>query len=103
MPAGGKIYSNGEEVGVVNSVGHSHRMGKAISLVHVKPGLHEPGIELEGKTEDGVSFTATVTAMPMYDPQKKAMRSQYCGQLITAKIPDASDSAHAMLAQAVLN
>ncbi len=75
MPEGGKLYSNGEEVGIINSPGHSHRMKKAISLAHVKVGLHEAGTELEGKTEDGTSFTATVTAMPMYDPQKKAMRT----------------------------
>jgi len=75
MPEGGKLYKDGKEVGVINSVGHSHRMGKAISLAHVPPGMNEPGTELEGKTEAGDSFTAVVMAMPMYDPQKKAMRA----------------------------
>jgi aminomethyltransferase len=75
MPEDTKLFSNGEEVGLANSMGHSHRMKKAISLGHVKPGLHEPGTELEGKAGDGSGFAVTVMAMPMYDPQKKAMRS----------------------------
>ena len=73
-PEASKLFSNGEEVGVINSPGYSHRMGASISLGHVKPDLAAPGTELEAKAEDGTTFTATVTAMPMFDPQKSKMR-----------------------------
>lgn len=74
-PEASKLFANGEEVGVINSPGYSHRMGASISLGHVKVGNDAPGTVLEAKAEDGTTFTATVTAMPMYDPQKKNMRN----------------------------
>lgn len=73
-PEESKLFSNGAEVGAINSPGYSHRMGVAISLGHVSPELAAPGTELEVKAADGTTFTATVAAMPMYDPQKTNMR-----------------------------
>ncbi|MEZ5525765.1 MAG: aminomethyltransferase family protein [Pseudomonadales bacterium] len=74
-PEGSKLFANGEEVGVITAPGYSHRMEASIALGHIKPELSEPGTEVEAKAEDGTTFTATVTAMPMYDPQKKNMRN----------------------------
>lgn len=73
-PEASKLFSNGGEVGAINSPGYSHRMGASISLGHVTPNLAAPGTEPEVKAEDGTTFTATVTAMPMYNPQKTNMR-----------------------------
>ena len=60
---------NGENVGVVNSPCFSHRLGKSLALAHVAPSASAPGttLELEG---EGIKTTATVVAMPLYDPQK---------------------------------
>jgi len=73
-PEDSTLFHNGEEVGVITAPGYSHRMQASIALAHVKPELSEPGTELEVKTSEGQSFSATVSAMPMYDPQKKNMR-----------------------------
>lgn len=71
---GEKLFINGEEVGVLNSPCWSSRMNSSIALGHVTPEHNAPGTQLEVRGE-GTSFTATVAEMPLYDPQKKNMRS----------------------------
>ena len=70
MLAGGeKMMLNGEEVGVVNSPAHSHRMKKFLALVHVKPEAAVAGTMLE-VVGDGMSCAATVAQIQFYDPKK---------------------------------
>ena len=69
MVEGGETLSlNGKEVGVVNSPAYSHRLDKSLALAHINPGIAE-GTILELKS-DNISATATVIAMPIYDPSK---------------------------------
>ena len=71
MVNGEEILSlNGEEVGTVNSPGYSHRLGKSLALAHVSPEASAIGTKL---TVNGgnIETTATVLAMPIYDPQKE--------------------------------
>lgn len=65
-----ELSLNGETVGVVNSPCHSHRLGKSLALAHVAPSAAVAGTKLDLKGGD-ISTTATVVAMPIYDPQKK--------------------------------
>lgn len=70
MLAGGETLSvNGAGVGVVNSPGHSHRMGKSLALAHVRPDCARTGTVVQVAGE-GIDTTATVTALPFYDPGK---------------------------------
>lgn len=69
MVAGGeKLMRDGAEVGVVNSPCFSHRLGKSLALGHIEPGIAE-GAELT-LVGDDLECTATVIAMPVYDPGK---------------------------------
>ncbi len=75
MVAGGEMLKlNGEEVGVVNSPGFSHRMQKSLALCHVRPDAALPGTKLEIVGE-GVTYTAEVNAIPFYDPKKTRVRA----------------------------
>lgn len=68
--AGGEtLRLSGEDVGVVNSPAWSHRMGKSLALVHLRPDAAAPGTRLEAAGED-FSCAATVETIPFYDPQK---------------------------------
>lgn len=68
--AGGEtLRLDGEDVGVVNSPAWSHRMGKSLALVHLRPDAAAPGTRLEIASAD-LSCAATVEAIPFYDPQK---------------------------------
>jgi aminomethyltransferase len=70
MVNGGETLSlNGQDVGTVNSPCHSHRLGKSLALAHVSPDAASPGTQLQVKG-DGIDTTATVVAMPIYDPHK---------------------------------
>jgi aminomethyltransferase len=64
-----KLLHGGEEVGVVNSPAWSHRLGKSLALVHLRPDLAVAGTRLEVSGE-GVSFSAVVESLPFYDPGK---------------------------------
>jgi aminomethyltransferase len=73
--AGGEVlHLEGEEIGVVNSPCWSHRMGKSLSLGHVRPDAAKPGTKLEVIGEDGPVCSATVETTPFYDPEKSRVR-----------------------------
>ncbi len=70
MVNGGEtLQLNGSDVGVVNSPGYSHRMKKSLALAHVTPDAAVVGTKLSLVSED-IKTTASVIAMPIYDPQK---------------------------------
>ena len=69
MVAGGEALSlNGEEVGVVNSPCHSHRMGKSLALAHVRADVSAGAVL--GVACEGIETTAKIVASPIYDPAK---------------------------------
>ena len=68
--AGGEILKlNGEEVGLVNSPGYSHRLGKSLALVHLHPSACTPGTKLDVVSDD-LTTTAVVEAIPFFDASK---------------------------------
>ncbi len=70
MVAGGETLSlDGAEVGVINSPGYSHRMGKSLALAHVSPSAVGEGTVLNVSGE-GLETTARVVSNPIYDPEK---------------------------------
>jgi len=69
LTGGELIYSEGKEIGVVNSPAWSHRLNQSIALAHVTPDMNVVGSNLQVKHEAGVS-TATVAQLPFYDPSK---------------------------------
>ncbi len=69
MVAGGETLMLGEErVGVINSPAWSHRLGKSLALAHVRPDI-AVGTALRLQSDE-LTTTATVIAMPIYDPKK---------------------------------
>lgn len=75
MVNGGEaLLLNGTEVGVVNSPCYSHRLGKSLALAHVAPSASGVGTGLQ-VSGDGIDTTASVVAMPIYDPQKARTHS----------------------------
>lgn len=68
------LAHGGTEVGVVNSPCHSHRLGKSLALAHVAPSASAVGTSLT-LSGGGIETTATVVAMPIYDPQKSRTHS----------------------------
>lgn len=74
MVEGGEELSlDGKVVGVVNSPCHSHRLGKSLALGHINPDIAE-GTVLALKGGE-IDTTATVVAMPIYDPMKSRTHS----------------------------
>ena len=69
LTGGETLLSNGQEAGVINSPGHSHRLGQSLALCHLQPDLVLAGTRLEVKSDD-ISCTATVVDIPFFDPQK---------------------------------
>lgn len=68
-PEGAQLLKDGDEVGYVNSPAYSHRMKKSLALVHVRPGLDQPGTQLTYKGGSG-EMPVTVGRIPFYDPEK---------------------------------
>lgn len=69
MVEGGEALSfEGRDVGVINSPCYSHRLGKSLALAHVSPSIAQ-GATL-GVSGPGLTTTAKVAPMPIYDPQK---------------------------------
>ena len=67
---GGEILSiEGKELGLVNSPVWSHRLAKSIALGRVQTAHNHIGQRLDFKGEE-TSGTATIAAIPFYDPQK---------------------------------
>ncbi len=71
---GEKLMHNGEEVGVINSPGYSHRLGKSLALVHLNPSATAAGTQLEVVGENG-SYSALVSNIPFYDSTKSRVRA----------------------------
>lgn len=70
MVAGGEtLHLDGAEVGVINSPAYSHRLNKSLALAHVSLSAASPGTKLNVVSDD-ITTTATVVAMPIYDPKK---------------------------------
>ena len=70
MVNGGESLSlDGRTVGTVNSPGYSHRLKKSLALAHVSPDAAGEGTVLT-LSGDGIETSATVVAMPVYDPKK---------------------------------
>ncbi|MEM7208932.1 MAG: aminomethyltransferase family protein [Pseudomonadota bacterium] len=69
LNGGETLRLNGEDVGVVNSPGYSHRLGKSLALCHVAPDAAAAGTQLDVVSDD-INCAATVEAIPFFDPQK---------------------------------
>ena len=69
LVGGEKLMHNGEEVGVINSPGYSHRLQKSLALAHVNPNATAIGTQLNVVGED-VQYSAVVSNLPFYDPTK---------------------------------
>ena len=65
---------DGKAVGTVNSPCYSHRMGKSLALAHVSPDAAAEGTVLQVSGGD-IETTATVSALPIYDPKKARTHS----------------------------
>ena len=68
------VYQGDELVGRVTSGGYGWRCGKSLALAMVRPGLGEPGTELEVVIL-GQRRTATIIADSPFDPENSALRS----------------------------
>ena len=68
------VYQGDELVGRVTSGGYGWRCGKSLALAMVRPGLGEPGTELEVVIL-GQRRTATIIADSPFDPDNCALRS----------------------------
>ena len=67
---GGESLSlDGQQVGIVNSPGYSHRMQKSLALAHVTPAAAAAGTTLQ-VSSDNINTTAKVVSIPVYDPDK---------------------------------
>ena len=68
--AGGEtLRLDGVEVGTVNSPCWSHRLGKSLALVHLKPEAAAAGTRLE-VASDEFNGSARVESIPFFDPGK---------------------------------
>ena len=73
LAGGEKLMLNNKEVGVVNSPGYSHRLGKSLALVHLHPDATPVGTELD-VIGDGEEYKASVAQIPFYDAGKTKVR-----------------------------
>ena len=69
LVGGEELKLNGEDVGLVNSPCWSHRMGKSLALVHLRPDATSPGTKLDVVSDD-LSCRAVVEAIPFFDAEK---------------------------------
>ncbi|NKC17181.1 MAG: aminomethyl transferase family protein [Gammaproteobacteria bacterium] len=75
MVVGDEVLTlNGESAGSINSPAYSHRLGKSLALAHIHPDIADGTLlELKG---GGIETTATVIAMPIYDPTKSRKHAE---------------------------
>lgn len=64
-----QLLLDGAVVGVVNSPGYSHRLGKSLALAHVSPDAAEIGTQLQVSGGE-IDTMARVIGVPIYDPEK---------------------------------
>ena len=74
MAGGETLKLHGEEVGVVNSPGWSHRLNKSLAIVHLQPAGWHPETELEVISDD-LNTTAVVEDIPFFDTTKSRTHS----------------------------
>jgi len=73
--AGGEtLQLDGKDVGVINSPCWSQRLGKSLALVHLHPDAAAPGTQLQ-VASDEFNGSATVEAIPFFDPHKSRTHS----------------------------
>ena len=73
--AGGEtLLLDGNDVGVINSPCWSHRLNKSLALVHLHPDVATPGTQLQ-VASDAFNGSATVEAIPFFDPGKSRTHS----------------------------
>ena len=53
LPAGAKVFHDGQEVGLVTSSCHSPRLGAPVALAYLKWKHQEPGTRMEVETPQG--------------------------------------------------
>jgi len=68
------IIEEGEIVGRVTSVAHRSTLGKIVGLAFVHPEKTKPGTQLSIRTDQGKFVTATVAALPFYDPDNRRQK-----------------------------
>lgn len=72
IEGGTDLYLNGEKVGVVSSSEYSHRLGRSLGMVHVRPDVAAGAVLKLGNAKD--ARDVTVEDLPFYDKEKKRMR-----------------------------
>ena len=73
LVGGEKLMLDGKEVGVINSPGYSHRLGKSLALVHLHPDATALGTQLS-VIGDATDYKASVAQIPFYDASKSKVR-----------------------------
>jgi dimethylglycine dehydrogenase len=68
------IFAGEERIGMTSSGGYGHRVGKSIAMGYVKPAFAKEGTTLEVEIL-GRKRSASVVAMPLYDPKNEKMKS----------------------------
>jgi dimethylglycine dehydrogenase len=68
------IFAGDERIGMTSSGGYGHRVEKSIAFGYVKPEFAKEGTQLEVEIL-GRKRSATVSAMPLYDPKNEKMKS----------------------------
>jgi aminomethyltransferase len=69
LVGGESLQIDGNEVGTLNSPAYSHRLDKSLALVHLSKAASQPGTLLDVVSDD-FNGTATVEAIPFFDPAK---------------------------------
>ena len=62
------VIRDGAIVGRITSIARSPNLGKTIGLAYVAPDQAEPGRRIEIRADGGRTVTATVAALPFFDP-----------------------------------
>jgi aminomethyltransferase len=69
VDADARLFQGDRQVGKVTAPNYSPVLKQSLALVHIEPGLTEPGTKVEVRGEN-VTCSATVHSLPFYDPKK---------------------------------